>query len=181
MRFCKLRKNPQAPRCGFESKAEVVCVYCSYNKGVLQGSQWFVFLCIRIKLWYLKDSEELALPLGKITNSKSLCYIFFLFFFFFFLRLVGRFGHIWYWSHRADFTFYRLRFPLQPLLLSPISLCFVLFCFVLFFSLCQCWDIDLELVRGMLTSTYLNENPIIWMILWVLLGFLKNCIYLFVL
>lgn len=49
----------------------------AYNKGVLPESQWFVFLCIRIKFWYLKGSEELALPLGKRTNSKSLSYIFF--------------------------------------------------------------------------------------------------------
>lgn len=70
------RENPKVPWCAFESKAEIVCIYCSCSKGVLHESQWFVFLCIRIKFWYLKDSEELALPLGKITNSKSLSYIF---------------------------------------------------------------------------------------------------------
>lgn len=136
MWFYKLRENPKAPWCAFECKAEIICIYCSCNKGVLHELQRFVFLCIRIKFWYLKDSEELALPLGKIANSKSLSYIFF------FLKD--------WWE---DLDIYGIGVTEQILLfigwdfhysLPQLSFSLSFLSVLFFFSLCQCWDIELE-------------------------------------
>lgn len=86
------------------------------------------------------------------------------FFFFSFWRLVGRFGHIWYWSHWAQLTFYRLAFPLQPVLPSPSSI----------LSLCHCWDTELDLLKGVFARIYLHLSPIILKIISIKLQFLLH-------